>query len=362
MNALQQKSDASLLSLNFVAPNGDVNFLAFLQSAQKQNFRVILTVIGIAEHSFLLLQYEYNAFLIKVSDASSPEYERFFANIKFVIDIERDLATLLHNLPIEASNIDDFRVAKSVIQNIFLTFSAPIFKIARVTEVYDINFTYVKSLLIKGFEITNTWNSILEHLTSQNKVEIYHSIVLEKIKRIKLFNKGNISEISDIYNILSEQSKKTFMQIYDIFCEIARQQNISIGSVITITSIEAFVFKSPKNFEDILSVPGFNKCVIHNAVVRKLLALFAQSKFEILRNRPIEKVLEAVLTLKSAEHGIDRNCVASRYEIVACLNGNLNVDFLKGWKNHIFGECVLEFLHGKSSIEVKDMQLFIVSK
>jgi hypothetical protein len=72
--------------------------------------------------------------------------------------------------------------------------------------------------------------------------------------------------------------------------------------------------------------------------------------------------LDTLLTIQSVEHGIDKNLIASKHEIIACLNGNLNVDFSKGWKKSVFGDCVFNFLQGGSSIEAKDMQLFIVKK
>ncbi len=362
MEALQHNDESSLLNLSVVKQGGDSNFIAFLQKIQNNSGYTNLSVLNIGETAFLLLQNEYSAFLVKMEDASMPEYNRFFANIKFFIDSERDLPTLLHNLPIEHSNIQDYRIAKSLIPQVQSGFSAPFFKISQISDSIEINFAYIKNLAIKGLEVSHTWNLIENKLNDEGKYEIYQSIIREKFKKIHFYNKGNFSEISDLYNILPHDNQKVFSQVYEMLKDVANQQKLPISSIITLSAIEALCLRNPQSFEDISNVSGFNKKAVHNAVIRKLMGLFLQNRFAIKRNRPIEMVLDTLLTMQSMQHGIDKNLIASKHDIIACLNGNLNVDFLKGWKKSIFGDCALNFLQGGSSIEAKDMQLFIVKK
>jgi hypothetical protein len=362
MEALQLKDESFILNLSVAKQSGDGNFIAFLQKIQNNPSCTNLSVVTIGEAVFLLLQSEYDAFLVKIDDASSHEYGRFFANIKFFIDSERDLPMLLHHLPIEPNNIHDYRLAKSLIPKFKSDFSTPFFKISQINDNIDINFAYIKNLLTKGFETSKAWNLVERKLIDEDKYEIYQSMIHEKFKRINLYNGGNFSEISDLYNILSDSSQKTFSQAYSMLKDVASQQKMPISSIITISAIEALCLRNAQSFEDITGISGFNKKVVHNAIIRRLMGLFLQNNFSIKRNRPIEMALDTLLTIKSMQHGIEKNLIASKHDIIACLNGNLNVDFLKGWKKSIFGDCVLNFLQGKSSIEAKDMQLFIVQK
>ena len=362
MEALKHNSESSLFNLSVAKQSGDTNFLAFLHKIQNSSSHTNLSVVTIGEIQFLLVQGDYEAFLVKIDDASSHEYGRFFANINFFIDSERDLPLLLHNLPIEPNNIHDSRLAKSLISQFKADFSAPFFKISQVTDNIEINFAYIKNLIIKGIEASSTWHLIEEKLHDEGKNEIYESMIREKFKKINLYNKGNFSEISDLYNILSDDSQKVFAQVYEMLKDVANQQKMPISSIVTVSAIEALCLRNAQSFEDITGVSGFNKRVVHNATIRRLMGIFTQNRFAIKRNRQIEMALDTLLTIKSMQHGIEKNLIASKHDIIACLNGNLNVDFLKGWKKSVFGDCVLNFLQGKSSIEAKDMQLFIVQK
>ena len=362
MEALQQKDENLFLNLSIAKQSGDANFISFLQKIQNNSSYTNLSVVSIGEAIFLFLQNEYSAFLVKIEDASSPEYNRFFANIKFFIDSEKDLPTLLHHLPIEKNNFHDPRIAKSLIPQVQSSFSVPFFKISQVSENIEINFAYIKNLAIKGLEISSIWDLIESRLKNDKRYEIYQSIIREKFKKANFYNNGSFTEISDLYNILLDGNQKVFAQVYEMLKDVANQQKLPISSVATLSAIEALCLRNPQSFEDITNISGFNKKVVHNAVIRRLMGIFLQNRFTIKRYRSIEMALDTLLTIQSVEHGIDKNLIASKHEIIACLNGNLNVDFSKGWKKSVFGECVFNFLQGGSSIEAKDMQLFIVKK
>ncbi len=362
MEALQQKNDISTLNLNIVKQSGDGAFIVFLQAMQSSLLFVNLTSVTIGDVQFLLLQNEYEAYLVKIDDASSPEYARFFANVKFFIDCERDLPTLMYNIPIEQVNIHDFKIAKSTISPVQTEYSSPFFKISPVYDIIDINFSYIKSLLIKGFEVAHLWKVVKKKLHDDGKFEVYQSILCEKFKKVSLYTSGNFAEISDIYNTFSPTSKSTFMQVYDMLKDVANKQRLPITSVATLSAIEALCLKTPQSFDDIANVSGFNKKIVHNAVIRKLMGILSQHATSIKRNRPMEMAIDTLLTIQSMQYSIDKNLIASKHEIIACLNGNLNVDFLKGWKKSVFGECVLKFIQGELSIQANDMQLFIVTK
>lgn len=361
MEALQQKNDIATLNLNIVKQSGDYTFIVFLQTMQNNSSLVNLTCVTIGETSFFLLQREYDAYLVKSEDASSPEYARFFANVKFFVDTERDLPTLLHNIPIEQSNIHDFRIAKSVIPQLQINNATPFFKISQVAENFEINFSYIKNLLIKGFEVLQAWNLVEKKLHEDGKFEVYQSIICEKFKKVNLYNAGNFAEISDLYNALSGDGHKKFSQVHEMLKDVAVKQKMPLSSIATLSAIEALCLRNPQSFDDIANVSGFNKRVVHNAVIRKLMGVLSQYPVSIKRNRPMEMAIDTLLTIQSLEYSIEKNLIASKHDIIACLNGNLNVDFLKGWKKSIFGDCVLKFLQGEISIQAKNMQLFIVT-
>ena len=349
----------NVFELSQIKDGENTTFLAFLQNIQTQNSCVVLNVItDNSGKNLLLIQSSTCGYMIDLELASSQLYERFFANIHCICETERDLPVLLKHLPINKAKIDDFRILKSLAKS---NESKPVNVRIQAPKYDDISFPYIRNVIFKSIEMLQTVDSLKKNIANQKKQEIYTSIINERYKTTQIYN-GNhssISEISDIYNVLSHEQKSVIDEIYAIIKNIASQNKVPNSSVISLQALETLALKSPVNFEDITHIFGFNKKYIHNAVCRKILSTFENKAVRVKRNSSLETALDLILYHASEKSGIDKNLICSKRDIIAYINGNINVDFLKGWKKEVFGNFVLAFTQGKSVISFKNQQIVI---
>jgi hypothetical protein len=359
-------NQSEIFDVVFLKKEQNTQLLSYFQNTQASSLISHLAVINnqINNKTLLLIYGNFQAFLLEIENANTPELERFFANLQFFVETEKELATLLHNLPLEQNNIFDVKIAKSLVQNAKFPVNVPFLKLNAVDIPDDINISYIKNLIIKGLENSQIWLDIIKTLKKQSRFEMYESIILERFHKLKLFNsvQNNLGRISELYNILSQREKEAINEVFEIVHSISIHNNIPKSSIVNLQALEVLALKLPITFDEISHIAGFNKKHIHNAVIRKILNIFININSSIKRDRPLEMVLDAILTSSGIEYGIEKNFIASKHEIIICLNGNLNVDFLKGWKKSVFGGRVLDFLENRSFIEAKNMEFCISYK
>lgn len=359
-------NQSETLDVVFLKKEQNAELLAYFQNTQATGFISHISVINNQNSNeiLLLIHGGFQAFLLEIENAKTPELERFFANLQFFVETEKELAFLLHNLPLEQNNICDIKIAKSLVQNTKFAANVPFLKLNAVDIPDDINISYIKNLIIKGLENSQNWSNIVKTLKEQNRFEIYESIMLERFQKLKSFNatQNNLGRISELYNILSQSEKTAINEVFEIIHNISIHNKIPKSSIINLQALEVLALKLPTTFDEISHISGFNKKHIHNAVIRKILNIFVNINSSIKRDRPLEMVLDAILTSSGVEYGIEKSFIASKHEIITCLNGNLNVDFLKGWKKSVFGGRVLDFLENRSFIEAKNMEFCISYK
>ncbi|MFT4967499.1 MAG: hypothetical protein ACI9CD_000506 [Candidatus Deianiraeaceae bacterium] len=360
-----QQVDQQTLDLIFLKDSTDASLLSFLQIAQSSNAILHLAIINFRNGTPLLFLHALGqGFLIEVKNAKSFAFERFFANLQFFINIDRDLASILYHLPLQKNNIHDVNIAQSLINHDKSYDNIGYFKLNTIDVPGDINISYVKSVLIKGMAISSAWDVIIQDLDSINKRSIYESIIAERFQRLQLYNTPlvELDRISSLYQVLDIGEKERMQDVFKVLQSSANYMSIPISNIATLQTLEVFVLKAPKVFEDISRIAGFNKKIVHSAIIRKILAIFSKTESSIKRNRPMEIAIDAILSLCSTQHGIDKSMVASKHDIIAFLNGNLNVDFLNGWKKEVFGNYAVAFIENKSIVEVKNMQLSVTNK
>jgi hypothetical protein len=356
--------DVSSFDVTFLQKNNITSFLAFLQNTQSESSALHLSIVHYQNNIPLLFVCGYTqAFLLEMTHAQAPEFERFFANIQFFVETERELATLLYHLPLERQNINDIKIARALCNQTFAA-DTPYFKINSQEFTAEINIAYIKNLVLRNIENYNLWKQIVGDLTQNNRLSIYESIVSERYHKLSLYNtcENNLARISSLYTTLSPGGQKIIEEVHGILQQCAEQMKVPLSSVATLQALEALALKTPKTFDEITHISGFNKKIVHSAVIRKILGITAKIMPSIKRDRPLEMVLDAILSSCGTQYNIDKNLIASKHDIISFINGNLNVDFLKGWKKSVFGEKALEFLNNRSVIEAINMQFVVSSK
>lgn len=341
-----------------ITEDANSQFVAFLQLCQAEKLQVALSVVTNNDGKFLLcVQSQNDGYIIDLELVSSPSYERFFANMSCICDTEKDLPFLLKHLPMSKDKIDDAKVLKGLVK-----FSENKVSNVRINcpKYDDISFPYVRSVVYRGIEGLCAVAEMKKLLSCNIQQQIYISIINERYKTATLYNNGvSLSEISDLYNTLSHEQQGTMNEIYEIVKNIALQNKVPNSSVISLSALEMLILKSPVNFEDMTHIFGFNKKYVHNAICRKILNIFENRSVKLKRNFGLETAIDLILFNCGEKHGIDKNLIASKREIVAYLNENLNVDFLKGWKKEVFGNCILAFMQGRSVISCKNQRIVL---
>ncbi len=356
--------DVASFDIIFLQGKNVSSFLAFLQLAQTNSSALHLAIVNYQNNiPLLFIGGHAQAFLLEMTHAQAPEFERFFANISFFVETERELATLLYHLPLDRQKIHDIKIARSLCNETH-SFEIPYIKINSQEFTEEINASYIRNLVLKNAETYNTWRQIIKDLTQNNRLAIYESIVSERYHKLTLYNtnKTNLTQISSLYATLQPEGQKMIEEIHIILQQCAEQMKVPLSTIATLQALEALALKTPKTFDEITHISGFNKKIVHSAVIRKILTITTKTTQSIKRDRPLEMVLDAILSLCGTEHNIDKNLIASKHDIIAFINGNLNVDFLKGWKKSVFGEKALEFLNNRSVIEAINMQFVVSSK
>lgn len=352
----------SILDLFVVTDVSDGMFLPFMQNVQRERLCLVLcSVTNNDGDNLFLIQGNSVAYIIALEQASSHKYERFFANIDFIIDTERDLGILQKCLPIDKSKIDDLRIIRGIVNMGHAVQHARI-KIQSEIKYDDISFPYIRSVILKNMELLRSINDYKKALLQYNKTDIYQSIISERCKTLQIYNSDDqnaLSKISDIYNVFSQKDQDMINELYAIIQSIAIQNKVPNSSVISLQALETLTLKSPTNFDDITHVFGFNKRYFHNAVIRKILHIFETRSTTLKRNKTMEMALDLILSHCADRFHIDKNLICSKREIIAYINGNANVDFLKGWKKEVYGTYAASFIQGKSTIQCQNYQLLI---
>lgn len=353
----------SMFDLFAVEDGNDSAFLSFMQNAQHEKHHLVLCCVTNNDGgNLLLVQGQDAAYIIGFEQASSQKYERFFANIDFIIDTERDLGMLLKYLPIDKNKIDDLRIIRGLVSLENQTNSSQHFKIRSSIKYDSISFPYIRSVIIRGTEMLKSINNYKEVIFQHDRAGIYRSIINERYKALQIYNSGEqnaLSKISDIYNVFPQKDKDIIDELYAITHNIAGQNKVPNSSVISLQALEVLALKSPTGFDDITHIFGFNKKYLHNAVIRKILHMFEAKTANLKRNKALEMALDVVLCRCAEQNHIDKNLICSKREIIAYINGNINVDFLKGWKKEVYGKHATSFTQGKSIIKCQGQQLLI---
>ncbi len=360
LNFKEETHTGGVFDLLQVTSGNDSGFVAFLQNIQGQSLDAALSIItDNSGKNLLLIQGVNSGYMIDLELASSQIYERFFANINCICETERDLPLLLKHVPINKSKIDDIRIMKGLVKvkdvnAVNVRIQAP--------KYDDISFAYVRGVIFKSIETIQAVGLYKKNILQKNKQEIYNSIISERYKIASLYNgNGNtLAEISDLYAVLQPGQRAVINEIYEIVRNIATQNKVPNSSVISLQALEVLALKSPTNFEDITHIFGFNKKYIHNAVCRKILNIFEnKSSARVQRNATLEMALDLILYSCAERSGVDKNLICSKRDVIAYINGNINVDFLKGWKKEVYGNYVLAFMQGKSVISYKNQEIII---
>lgn len=363
MEVVKKQDDAVVV--NFLTQQNIGLLVAFFQDVQISNAIICLNIINFKNKTALLIYNKSSLFLIETQTAQMFELERFFANIHFFVETDRELATILHFVPLQKHNIFDPKLA-----TILTDFSQKERKsyieitINDCDIANDLNISFLKDTILRGFDIIDSWNDLLESLNSQNKKEIYESILAERFLKSSLYNtNGNeLHKISLFYQLLTKSEQNIVDEAFDLLQTTAKNLDISISNIITLNGLEAIMLKFPQTFDELTNITGFNKRIIHGAIMRKILTIFAKHESSIKRNRTLELILETILTHCAKEHNIDKNLICSKNDIIAYLGGNKNVNFMQGWKYSVFGKKTLDFLENQTLIECKNGDIFFTKK
>jgi hypothetical protein len=231
-------NQSETLDVVFLKKEQNAELLAYFQNTQATGFISHISVINNQNSNeiLLLIHGGFQAFLLEIENAKTPELERFFANLQFFVETEKELAFLLHNLPLEQNNICDIKIAKSLVQNTKFAANVPFLKLNAVDIPDDINISYIKNLIIKGLENSQNWSNIVKTLKEQNRFEIYESIMLERFQKLKSFNatQNNLGRISELYNILSQSDKSAINEVFEIIHNISIHNKIPKSSIINL--------------------------------------------------------------------------------------------------------------------------------
>lgn len=365
MEGISQKySDA--FKVEVINQSSVGNLIAFFQGVQSSGSIAGLCLVNLKNNKpALFVCGTASAFMVDSPTAQMFELERFFANTRFVVDTDRDLANILHFLPLQVQNIQDFRLAKLLTRK-ELPANGDTIKvfIEGAHDVENINISFLRDITSRFIQFEQTWGEILKTLENQNKVQIYESIIAERFMKAKLYNSttNNLYKISPIYQVISQNERIAIDEALGLVHSCATNLDTPPSSVATLYAMETFAIKCPKTFDEITSISGLNKRVIHSAVMRKLLAVFSKIEPSIKRSLTMELFLEAILAHCGESNSIEKNLICSKYEIVSYLNGNQNVSFLSGWKKSVYGQKVLDFLEGRDTVACQDGKVVFLKK